>query len=498
MIGGVESAPSAAETHISIVFFSADRAYKVLKPIRTSFLDHSTTELRLKAVDQEIELNRRLAPDVYLGSADIVEAGEVVDRMIVMRRLPASRRLSALITEPGFESCVHAVARRLASFHAAQDPVIGTRAAAIASAHAVSHNWHDNFTDLRPLVGPVLAAADMARVQYLVEKYLSHRGSLFERRIDGGLIRDGHGDLTAQDIFCLPDGPRILDCLAFDPALRIGDVLADVAFLAMDLDRLAPAGTAKRFVDAYGEFSNEHHPASLVRHFIAYRAHVRAKVAGIRYRQGDHEAAAEVRGYHDLCLRHLERADPVLLLVGGAPGTGKTTMASELATALEAMTLGSDELRKDLVGQDHQTHEVAQPDEGIYRPEITDRTYTELLYQAGQLLAQGESVVLDASWADEARRRSARSLALELGATTIECECTLDPTRAQARIAARMAEGHDASDASPELSKVLRARREPWPKATTIATDEPPPLALQRLIDRSPALARRVIDQTGG
>ncbi len=475
--------PAVAETHISTVFFAGDRAYKLLKPIRTSFLDFSTTERRLKAVDDELELNRRMAPSVYLGSADVIENGSVVDRLLVMRRLPADRRLTELIERAGadaIQDCVRSIARTVAVFHAAQEPLLDAHA--IAGVEALARNWRDNHDDMAPLVGPVLSPVEVDRVRTLVARFLDHRSALFDRRIAEGFVRDGHGDLTAQDIFCLPDGPQILDCLAFDPALRISDVLLDVAFLAMDLDRLAGSKTSAAFLRWYREFSNEHHPAALAHHYVAYRAHVRAKVAGIRYRQGDLGAAAEVRAYHSLCLQHLERGSLSVFLVGGTPGTGKSTLSRGLSDAFGAMVLGTDELRKDLAGRGHLDHEVAGTDEGIYRPELSDRTYEVLLEHAGAVLDRAESVVLDASWNRADHRHAARSLAAAKGADVFEIHCVLDAETAKDRVRRRLAAGNDPSDARPELLDELRARHEPWPTAMAVDTGQAPDAVVRQVI----------------
>ncbi len=471
-----EPSSTVAETHISTVFFAGDRAYKLLKPVKTSFLDHSTTASRLAGIDDELALNRRLAPDVYLGTADVVEHGLVVDRMLVMRRLPADRRLTALVDSPEIHDRIRAVARAVAVFHAGLEPLRDTadmNTTEIAGRDAVWQNWKDNFTDLEALVGHVIPAADAQEVQHAVEQFLTHHSAMFDERIAAGFVREGHGDLTAEDIFCLPDGPRILDCLAFDRRLRVGDMLLDVAFLAMDLDRLCGPRLAAEFMGYYREFTNEHHPASLAHHYVAYRAHVRAKVAGLRAMQGDQTQAALAREYHDLCLQHLRRANLTLILVGGTPGTGKTTLAESLSGVLGSMLLSTDELRKDLSGVDHLDRQFVDTDAGIYDPLATENTYAELLRRAGALLDRGESVVLDASWSQAALREAAKLLAADKGADLVEFECVLDAPEAKKRIERRLEQGTDPSDARPELLDELRERFHPWPTAARIDSAGP-------------------------
>ncbi len=471
-----EPSSTVAETHVSTVFFAGDRAYKLLKPVKTSFLDHSTIASRLAGIDDELALNRRLAPDVYLGTADVTEGGAVVDRMLVMRRLPADRRLTALVDSPEIQDLLRTVARAIAVFHAGLEPLRDTASLHTASLNvtevagrdAVWQNWRDNFADLEPLVGQVIPSDEAHEVQRLVERFLGHHEAMFDARIAAGFVRDGHGDLTAEDIFCLPDGPRILDCLAFSPRLRIGDVLLDVSFLAMDLDRLCGPRLAAQFMGYYREFTNEHHPASLAHHYVAYRAHVRAKVAGLRAIEGDETQAALAQVYHDLCLEHLRRATLTLILVGGTPGTGKSTLAESLSSVLGSMLLSTDELRKDLSGVDHLDRQFVETDAGIYDPLSTEKTYAELLRRAGALFDRGESVVLDASWSQTAFRDQARQLALDNGADVVEFECVLDAVEAKKRIERRLEQGTDPSDARPELLDELRARFHPWPTAARI------------------------------
>jgi aminoglycoside phosphotransferase family enzyme/predicted kinase len=463
-----ELAPAVAETHISTVFFAGTRAYKLLKPIATPYLDYSRADLRLAAAASEVELNRRLSPDVYLGTADVMEGGELTDRFIVMRRMPASRRLSDLVAKAGIEDHIRSVARRIASFHASL-PALG-EVDDIAGAGAVRSNWTDNFDEMEPLVGDLFDPAQHERVRHLVDQYLTNHADLFHQRIEQGFVREGHGDLTADDIFCLDDGPRILDCLAFSRQLRVSDVLADIAFLAMDLDRLAGPLRSQQLLRSYAEFSNEHHPSSLAHHYVAYRAHVRAKVASLRHIQGDPGSADLAETYLDLAQSHLEKARLRMILVGGSPGTGKSTVASGLSDRLGFVMLGTDGLRKDLTGRGHSDHEVAPPDKGIYAPHITARIYTALLDQAALLLGQGESVILDASWNTEGHRSEARSLAEVNGAEVVELECILPVGMARERVAARLSEGIDPSDATPELLDVLRQRQEPWLLANRIDT----------------------------
>jgi len=224
------------ETHISRLFFTPDRVYKLLKPVRTSYLDYSSPVPRIAAARRELELNRRVAPDVYLGEADVREGDELVDRMIVMRRLPDDRRLSALTDTPEFITHLDAVARAVAAFHARQPPVL--EPVPLSTAEGLSRFWESSFTDMSPFVGPLFDADEFQQVRQLALQYLEHHAELLDDRRRAGLVRDGHGDLIADDIFVMDDGPRILDCLAFDETYRVSDVLADIAFLVRQDDQV--------------------------------------------------------------------------------------------------------------------------------------------------------------------------------------------------------------------------------------------------------------------
>lgn len=447
-----------AETHISVVVFVGDRAYKLLKPVDVGFLDYSTLEARRRACQREVELNRRFAPDVYLGVLDVVdERGRTCDHLIAMRRMPAERRLSQLLDAPEAADHVRAVARLVAAVHQRSPTSPAVQAA--ATPEAVRGNWEDNFAQLRRFAGPVLDAGEVERVASLVREYLDGRAPLLLRRIRDGWVRDGHGDLLADDVFMLDDGPRVIDCLAFDDRLRHGDVVADVAFLAMDLERLGHPGLGAALVRWYEEFSGERHPASLAHHYIAYRAHVRAKVACLRVGQGDAAAAAAARDAHRLALRHLARGRVRLVLVGGAPGAGKTTLAERLSQETGWMLLRSDEIRKDLAGIGHLEPAAAPPDRGIYAPEMTERVYAELIGRARRLLELGESVVLDASWTAAAHRARAREAAAAACAPAYELRCDVPAQVAAARVSRRRG---DASDARAQIARLLYERAGEW------------------------------------
>ena len=475
---GSPGAAAITETHISVLISIGDRVYKLKKPVALGFLDFSDREAREQACQREVELNRRLAPDVYLGVADVLGPdGAVCDHLVVMRRMPPERRLAALVREGvSLDDVLSAVARRIAVFHART--TTSDEIAASGRRNAVQAVWEASFEQLAPFTGSVLDAGQCDLVENLARRYLCGRERLFDHRIALGAVRDGHGDLQAEDVFCLDDGPRILDCIEFDDRLRHGDRLADVAFLAMDLERLGAPAAASSFLDRYREFTGETYPASLAHHYIASRAHVRCKVACLRHAQGDGAAAADAGSLLGLTLRHLDAGRVRVVLVGGLPGTGKSTLAAALAGATGYSVLRSDEIRKDIAGLGHSTPATAPPDEGLYRRDVTDATYDALLDRARTALELGESVILDASWSSEPHRRAARLVAEATASDMVELCCVAPADVAAQRIKGRLASGGDPSDATPAVAGFMARRFDTWPEAVGVDTTGPPDLVV--------------------
>jgi predicted kinase len=326
-----------------------------------------------------------------------------------------------------------------------------------------------------PYRGILLDPRVIDEIGRLALRYLAGRAPLLASRQRAGRIRDGHGDLLADDIFCLDDGPRVLDCIEFDQRFRVGDVLGDVAFLAMDLERLGAPDDAAKFLAWYREFSGENHPPSLEHFYIAYRAFVRVKTSCIRDIQGDPEAAETARKFANSALSHLRRGRVRLVLVGGLPGTGKTTLATRLADDSEdgLVLMRSDVVRKELANLPAEAPAPARFGTGIYSPQASEATYGELLRRTRHILEHGGSVVLDASWSNARHRAAAARLAEQTHADLIELHCVTAPEVAASRIARRVGLGGNGSDATVEIRDAMAARADPWPSATVIRTAVP-------------------------
>lgn len=438
------------ETHTGLVVFAGDRAYKTKKPVVTDFLNFGTVERRTAACEREVELNRRLSPDSYLGVGHFEDplTGSR-EPVIVMHRYPDHTRLAAMVrSDRRVDDVLEAIAQKLASFH--HDASRGEVIDSCATRDAVYERWLQNLDQL-DLHG-VLNRADVCEVRRLATQFLEGRGELFDARIADLCIVDGHGDLLADDIFVLTDHLAILDCLEFDDRLRYVDVLDDIAFLAMDLEFLGHPDFAESFIDTYRRHTGDTAPKSLVHFYIAYRAVVRAKVDCVRVAQGHPEAREDADRHLAIALDHLRVATVQLVIVGGGPGTGKSTLASALAEQLAADVVSTDEVRKQMQHSGVISGAVGALDSGLYAPESVAAVYDEVLRRAQVKLGSATSVILDGTWRDAGQRERARAVGRRFNAPVIEITCATPLADAQTRIATR---GATASDATSQVAAAI-------------------------------------------
>lgn len=456
------ASPAIVETHLSTVFLVGRYAYKVLKPVAFDFVDLSTPEARRLACEREVALNRRIAPDVYRGVATYQpHDGGKPEPVVVMDRMPAERSLEALVRDGADAAeCVRRVARAVATFHAAADrsPAVTDR----ARPDLVRSAWQDNVGELRHVAhvfGPAMLER-LDEVDALGQRYLSGRGPLLDRRVSDRAVCDGHGDLLAADIYCLDDAPRILDCVAFRDDFRAVDVVADIAFLAMDLERLGRVDLARRLLDDYREFSGDTAPASLIEHTLSDRALIRSKVAALRAIEKGETVAPEGVALLRAAFDHSSRARVRMVLVGGLPGTGTSTLASGLADETGFALLRSDTIRR----------ELARELDIEYDQASKDSVYDEMLQRARVLLENGENVILDASWTARQHRQQAEVVANDTMADLLAFRTDAPREVAFERIDERRSRGVDESQATPGVAAELARSADPWPEAHAFDT----------------------------
>lgn len=458
------------ETHTGVVVLMGDKAYKAKKPVVTDFLDFRTAEARERACMNEIALNSRLAPDSYLGIAHFTDPeGGPAEPVIVMRRYADEHRLATMVKSgQPVEDELRSIAEALARFHAGA--ARGADIDRCATAEAAMGRWQQNLGELRGYAGSVVAREAVDEIDRLATRFISGRGALFAQRITARRIVDGHADLLADDIFCLPEGPVMLDCLEFDDQLRYVDGIDDAAFLAMDLEFLGRKHLGDILLDSYTRCAGDDVPKALIDLDIAYRAVVRAKVDCVRYTQGRRESAEDARRHLDIALDHLRGGAVHLIVVGGGPGTGKTTLAHALAEQLSAQVISTDDVRRQLHQQGVIHGNAGLLNAGLYTPDNVAAVYDAVLARAHRVLSGGQSVILDGTWRDVHQRGRAYALAAQTASVITEFNCVAPPDEADARIHNRKA---TTSDATPEIAAALRTRADASAQAHHLNTARP-------------------------
>ncbi len=464
------------QTHISAVFLGGGLVYKLKKSVKLPFLDFSTIERRHFFCEEEVRINRAWAPDVYFGVVPVTReptgwrfegSGPVVDWAVKMRRLPESAHLRSRLQRGLLEPRDLAqAARRIAALHRTADCCAGDQAT-VAQAE-FRRQWRENWEFARDLTSDVIESQVLQRLEALSDAWLQRHDETLRRRANGGLIRDVHGDLRLEHVYQFPDQTPpndivILDGIEFDPGLRRIDLVADIAFLVMELSFCGHRDLARDFADAYFSTTNDDDDRSLLPLFAAYRSAVRAKVAAILGGEAEipaadrDEALSRSRAHWLFCLSELEEPDrrPALVLVTGLPGTGKSTLARELAGGLHFdEVLRSDVIRKDLFP----STAVANKSADLYSADRTERTYDECWRRARRRLRAGGRVIVDATFQRDSHRRKFLQLALDCGVRGVWLECTASADVVQRRLESRRG---DPSDADWSVYQLVRERWDP-------------------------------------
>jgi predicted kinase len=325
-----------------------------------------------------------------------------------------------------------------------------------------------------------LSYESIERIRHHAAEFISGRASLFNRRIEEGCIVDGHGDLLADDIFCVAGEPALLDCLEFDDELRYVDRNDDAAFLAMDLEFLGCKDLGDHLLERYVARSADTAPSSLRDFYIAYRAVVRAKVDCVRLSQGKSEAAADATRHLDIATQHLEKGAVRLALIGGGPGTGKSTLAGALAEKVGAQVISTDDVRRELRDSGAISGDAGVLDAGLYSPVNVATVYEVVLRRARVCLGNGQSVILDGTWHDRQMRASAHRIAAQTHSAVVEVVCSTTVDLASGRVKTRQPGN---SDATPEIAAALAARHNHWHTAHRMDTSRPLENSLQEADD---------------
>lgn len=463
------------QTHISYVLLCGDYAYKIKKAVAPGFLDFSTLALRRHYCAEELRLNRRLAPDLYLAllsvggppdsprlAADVAE-NEVIEVAVQMKRFAQDGLLDRqLVAGTLAPHRIDELAEALAAFHAAAD-----RAAADSAFGTPAAVWApmaQNFVQLR---GELAGSEDGKRIAALEawsrRRYAELSGLLAQRRADGH-VRECHGDLHLGNVAIVDERLCIFDCIEFDPRLRWIDVISEIAFVSMDLAERGRSDYAYRLLDRYLQATGDYAGVPLLAFYQVYRALVRAKVAALRAVQQSGQGAGAAALAE--CAHYLEHAHSLtlarqrgLVLLHGVSGSGKSRQARRLLAALGALRLRSDVERKRLHGLPALAGSASGVDAGAYTAAATRATYERLVELARVLLLAGYPVLIDAANLRRWQRDAFRALAQELAVPFAIVACTAPDALLQARIERRLAAGNDASEADQAvLAQQLRTQ----------------------------------------
>jgi uncharacterized protein len=456
------------ETHVSVVFLAGDRAYKLKKPVRMPFLDYSTLERRRRFCCEEVRLNRRFAPDIYVDVQAIAEHGgdllladaddpAAVEYAVVMRRFDDDATLEHLADR-------HAADERLAER-------VGTRVAElhIASPRAPAGYWtpayvgerlDENFDTTRAVIGTLVDRGTFDAVRRFSHAFLQTHETLLERRIAAGMVRDVHGDLRAQHMVIEPGGLSIVDCVDFDERLRRIDVAADLAFLTMDLERLGARPLAEAVERAYVAHTGDVELQGLLPFYACYRAWVRAKVTALRIGQLAERDPARpaleqrARELFALSLRLAWRARlPLVVVLCGVAGSGKSTLAAALSRRSGLPHLSSDRVRKELAGMSPDARGTVE----LYTREFTTRTYRELAARTTATLESSRGAIVDATF----HRSDQRALLHDMAARRLWVECTAPEHALRSRVTVRERAPEHGSDAGWRVTEAQLSAWEP-------------------------------------
>ena len=469
------------ETHISWVLLTRQLAYKLKKPVRLPFVDFSTLAARRQSCEEEVRLNRRFAPALYLGVASVcgtteapcIGDGEAIDYAVLMRRFPDGALLQELLLGGRLEVAqLDGFARRLAELHAeapAAAPLSG-----FGEPEQIDRTVEAVLSELR--------IADGERrfddlFDWVDEQSKALRTAWFAR-LRGGAVRECHGDLHLANVVLVGDELVAFDCIEFDPALRWIDVLSDTAFLTMDLKAHGHGQFAHRFLDVYLQRTGDYGGLPVLRCYEVYRALVRALAGGLRARAGGIVSQPIDPDYLAVARQMAKGAahGPRLLITHGLSGSGKSTVTGQLVEIAGAIRLRSDVERKRLHGLTALQSSAGQPVD-IYTPEATRRTFARLIECARIALQAGYPVIVDAAFLRRAERQAFRALAAGLQVPFAILDCRASEAQLRRRVAARSARGGDASEANLDVLERQLAFLEPLDAgeraiALEVATDE--------------------------
>jgi aminoglycoside phosphotransferase family enzyme/predicted kinase len=452
---------------VSWVFLTGRYAYKVKKPVKLPFVDFSSLTLRHRYCREELRINRRLAPDLYLGVVPIggshaaprIGRTPAFEYAVKMREFPAAARLDRkLAAQRVPRGAVAEFGARLAQFHAGLKPIRGVAADEIGKAAL------RNVDELGTYLTRRDRRAELATLRAWTERRGMALATVFAQRATQGAHRECHGDLHLQNLLWRDGAIMAFDALEFDRKLRDIDVISEAAFLAMDLRAHGRTDLAYEFLNRYFEITGDYAGVDVLPFYLVQRALVRAKVAAIKRAQGaddahDHEL------YLEAALELAAPKEPLLIVTHGLSGSGKTTITDELIGRLPAIRARSDLERKRLHGFAASARTGSALGAGLYATDATRRTYAALADIADRLLRSGETALIDATFLRQRERLEFRQIAAVNSARFVILDCAAPAAELRRRVAARDRAGRDASEANVAVLEQQLRTHEPLDRA---------------------------------
>jgi hypothetical protein len=414
------------QTHVSYLFITDNFVYKVKKPVDFGFLDFSTINRRRTYCNEEVRLNRRLCPEIYLGvvevrgtaqSANFCGKGKLIDYAVKMKRLPEERMLDRMLAEGKVTAAdIRNIAQVIACFHLNAER--GKAIDEYGSVAGIRKNWRENFRQLGEFVSISLTKMELEVIRSWVETFMAANEALFEERVSQGFIRDCDGDIHLENI-CLTSPICIFDCIEFNNRFRYTDTAADIAFFLMDLDFHDMRIFSNVFVEEYAAATCDPGFMKLLEFYKIYRAVIRGKVESLKLFDPNIpdtdkiSARNKARKYFRLARGYVLRQGlpRMLIITNGLMGSGKSAIVSALAFELQMETISSDAVRKELATIPRNRRNFDEYGTGIYTAAFSEATYAELLSRSEKTLQAGRSMIVDATFCRKSDRLCFRSLA---------------------------------------------------------------------------------------
>ncbi|MDL1956794.1 MAG: AAA family ATPase [Candidatus Desulfofervidus auxilii] len=487
------------QTHISWIFLTGEFVYKIKKPVDFGFLDFTTLEKRRYFCEEELRLNKRLSPDIYLEVTPVVKRngnfffggeGEIVDYAVKMKQLPKEACLTSLLEKGELNPAImKEIAQFMADFYFKAER--NEEIESYGLPEKIEINIKENFDQTFPYIGYTISQEVYNALKEYSFSFLKDEKERFLKRISLGWIRDGHGDFHCGNIYYYNNKIYVLDCIEFNKRFRYADVATDVAFLLMDLDFRQASSFGNYFLNTYLTQTNDFNLLGVLNFYKIYRAYVRGKISSFEIDSKEipskqrAEAKERAEKYFNLAYSYLSSQKPFLLATTGLLGSGKSTIANALAAKIGAIVIRSDAVRKHLLGVKPEKHLYAPFGKGVYALEMIEKVYDAIFEIASEVLRYGFSVIIDASFSKEKYREKVRNLAEKMNCPYWFLYCQCDEEIMKKRLAEREKMGKDISNGYLALFLEFKRNFEPLtdPRHIVVNTAHPIDASVQAIVD---------------